>query len=110
MAGECIMKLKIPGLDIRRLGGSIQSDSVDDEETGKSVGRIVHASSLDGNRRRISLFDGKYEGSFKTHEECIAFARGVEAVLNHMVSLKAGNHPSKSPHSDGMTKTRPAAS
>lgn len=36
--------------------------------------------------RLISLFGGKYTGEFDTHEECVAFAKGVEAVLNHMVS------------------------
>jgi hypothetical protein len=36
--------------------------------------------------RAISLFDDKYWGRFETHEECHAFAKGVEAVLNHVTS------------------------
>jgi hypothetical protein len=35
-------------------------------------------------KRHISLFDGKYQGSFEDGEQCEAFAKGVEAVLNHM--------------------------
>jgi hypothetical protein len=34
--------------------------------------------------RHISLFGGKYQGDFEEPKECDAFAKGVEAVLNHM--------------------------
>jgi hypothetical protein len=37
--------------------------------------------------RGIELFGGKYKGTFETHDECQAFADGVAAVLNHIVSL-----------------------
>jgi hypothetical protein len=99
------MKLRVPWHDIRRLGGSIRSDSVIDEDAAKSVGYVLHSAHSDGIRRRISLFGGKYEGSFATHyegsfathEECVAFARGVEAVLNHMVLVKAERSSEQEP-------------
>jgi hypothetical protein len=31
------------------------------------------------------LFNEKYVGQFDTHAECVAFAKGVEVVLNHMI-------------------------
>jgi hypothetical protein len=34
------------------------------------------------------LFDSKYVGSFNTHTECVAFVKGVEAVLNYMLEAK----------------------
>ena len=40
-------------------------------------------SALSGTRH-ISLFGGKYQGDFEEPKECDAFAKGVEAVLNHM--------------------------
>jgi hypothetical protein len=33
--------------------------------------------------RHVNLF-GKYEGTYKTHEEAQAFADGVASVLRHM--------------------------
>jgi hypothetical protein len=36
--------------------------------------------------RHVLLFE-KYAGSFDTHKECEAFAKGVQEVLNHMVSM-----------------------
>jgi hypothetical protein len=38
--------------------------------------------------RTIRLFDSKYIGSFNTHTECVAFVKGVEAVLNYMLEAK----------------------
>lgn len=73
------MRIKVPKVDLRRDGGSV---SVDDEN-GNAVGQML-MSKNDG--RRIILFGGKYRGSFKSQEECEAFAAGVESVLNHMIS------------------------
>ena len=53
-----------------------------DEDTGKQVG-YVH-SQRSPAERHISLFGGKYEGDFESQKECVAFAKGVEAVLNHL--------------------------
>lgn len=38
--------------------------------------------------RYISLFGGNYVGRFGTLSECVAFAKGVESVLNHLGSLR----------------------
>jgi hypothetical protein len=35
-----------------------------------------------------STVDSKYIGSFNTHTECVAFVKGVEAVLNYMLEAK----------------------
>jgi hypothetical protein len=55
-----------------------------DEDTGKTVGFVKAERSP--ITRHISLFGGKYQGDFTDHEECVAFAKGVEAVLNHMLA------------------------
>jgi len=75
------MRLSFQGFDGRRRLSKL-GEKVCDQE-GKKVGH-VHQSSSGG--REISLF-GKYDGSFASDEECRAFMKGVEAVLNHMVSL-----------------------
>jgi hypothetical protein len=79
-----------------------------DANTGETVGVLEFNSQVrgipdsTGTTRRIRLFD-KYEGGFDSHEECVAFAKGVQAVLNHMISLpreavapsplSTGSHP-----------------
>jgi len=92
------MHLDVPKVDARRhaCGSRSQSRPVTDLETGKTVGYLSvsqgRSSIQNGGSgceptRHISLFDGKYQGSFDKHEECVAFARGVEAVLNHLHSV-----------------------
>lgn len=75
------MRLKIPSVDPDRK--PFGCSPVIDEDSGLSVGELWWGQ----NGQEVVLFHGKYAGSFKTHAECIAFAKGVEAVLNHMVSL-----------------------
>ena len=65
----------------------VKSDVVD-EDTDKVVGYLIEKTPP--IERTISLFGGKYVGVFKKQEECAAFARGVEAVLNHLTST---DHP-----------------
>jgi hypothetical protein len=77
------MRLKVKGEDIDLRDQLGHERRVIDEDTGKSVGVIV---SRQGWGRRIYLFGDKYKGVFKTHDECVAFAKGVEAVFSHMVS------------------------
>jgi hypothetical protein len=76
------MRLKIPFVDRRcqQSGGM----PIFDEDTGKRVGQF--GFSYPGGRD-IRLFD-KYYGSFNSHEECVAFADGVAAVLNHMTAFE----------------------
>lgn len=56
-----------------------------DKDTNKEVGFIE--ASRSPIVRHVSLFGGKYQGDFTTPEECSAFVKGVEAVLNHMIEL-----------------------
>ena len=67
-----------------------------DLDTKAVVGRldIVKKIFLEpATTRLISLFGGKYTGEFDTHEECVAFAKGVESVLNHIVSTDDKSSP-----------------
>ena len=81
------MKLKVYWVDLR--GGystpvEFETDVVN-EDTGEKVGFVK--ASRTPRARHISLFGGKYTADFKSPEECNAFARGVEAVLNHMTVI-----------------------
>lgn len=83
------MKLKVPVLDARTRRGR-HPDRVIDLDTGKTIGFISgrHGSALDSFPSWvIQLFDAKYSAGFKSWEECAAFAKGVETVLNHMISV-----------------------
>ncbi len=93
------MKLLVKYVDMR--GGYQEGQSweteVVDEETDKIVG-WVNAERSPASRT-ISLFGGKYEATFSSGhsiDECTAFAKGVEAVLNHMVAVsgEAADRPS----------------
>jgi hypothetical protein len=77
------MKIEIPVIDLRHQtsGGR----PITDADTGKEVGMLYYGHQ---NGRTVSLFDGKYQMTFEEHTQCWAFAKGVEAVLNHMVSIK----------------------
>jgi hypothetical protein len=82
------MKLKVPNFDGRTRMAD-HPHKVMDSDTDKAIGLVQghQGPSLGPSLRwSISLFDGKYEGVFERHDECVAFAKGVEAVLNHMVS------------------------
>ena len=63
-----------------------------DEVTGKCVGTVSIERAHRGHKRYptriIRLFDAKYVGSFNTHTACVAFVKGVEAVLNYMLEAK----------------------
>ena len=79
------MKLLVPFVDLR---GGYSTDvggyfDVIDQETGKKVG-FLHASRSP-RARYLSLFGGKYCADFDGHPECVAFAKGVELVLNHLI-------------------------
>lgn len=77
------MRFVIPKIDLRRqMSGS---DTITEETTGKTVGQFLYNH---GDRSRQVLLYGKYSGDFETHEECVAFAKGVAAVLSHMTKVE----------------------
>jgi hypothetical protein len=80
------MKLLVHDVNMRGgyTGRVAWRPEVIDEDTGKVVG-FVHCERSPAERH-ISLFGGKYQGQFRSHEGCVAFAKGVEAVLNHIVA------------------------
>jgi hypothetical protein len=74
------LKFNKDALDFRRR----DSDSeVVDQDSGNEVGFV---SASHGFGIRMFLFDGKYTGTVHSYEEATGFLKGVEAVLNHMVS------------------------
>jgi hypothetical protein len=85
------MRFYLPHFDGRSAANTYPIVEVD---TDKVVGLISTGQGwiIPGAKRwpsrTISFFDGKYMGEFETHKECEAFAKGVEAVLNHMISTK----------------------
>ncbi len=89
------MRLRITEHD--QCDQTMYSVPVIDEETNKAAGQVIF-SQYQG--RSIYLFDEKYKGKFGTHAECVAFAKGVEAVLNHMISgmeLRPTDSPAADP-------------
>jgi len=81
------MRLQAQWVDMRGNYGSSVTWTTDviDQETGRKVGFIENERSP--AKRRVSLFGGKYQGDFVSPLECAAFAKGVEAVLNHIVGV-----------------------
>lgn len=77
------MKFIIPRVDLRdqRTGGR----PIVEETTDQTVGQFFYSHGF--RNREVSLY-GKYSGSFESHEECVAFARGVAAVLSHMTRVE----------------------
>jgi hypothetical protein len=81
------MRLSVPKIDGRSVNSPPQG--VIDLDTGNIVGYVrTSGGATVGARgepcRHISLFDGKFTGNFGRHHECVAFAKGVEAVLSHL--------------------------
>ena len=52
-----------------------------DEDRDDTVGEVKYEK---GVGRHITLY-GRYRGTVQTHDECVAFVKGVEAVLEHMI-------------------------
>jgi hypothetical protein len=83
------MRFNVPEADARKNDG--RTFVVTDLDSGNPAGNITTGKGVSccmGTvrfyTRRISLL-GKYHGGFDSHAECVAFAKGVEAVLNHMM-------------------------
>jgi hypothetical protein len=81
------MRIKVPKVDGRRAMAGI-THQVLDSDTGNPIGYLESRQGLSDPSRYISLFGGNYVGSFDTHSECVAFAKGVESVVNHLASLR----------------------
>jgi hypothetical protein len=86
------MDIHVPHIDGRtRIAGT--RHPIIDRDSGKRVGILECRQGMTALNRRypsrtVSLFDNKYQGSFETHAECVAFAKGVEAVINQTVEPK----------------------
>ncbi|OCK55553.1 hypothetical protein [Bradyrhizobium sp. LMTR 3] len=76
------MRFIVPKVDLRRQTSG--GDTIEDE-TGNVVGQFFFSH---GDRDRSVLLFGKYGASYRTHEECQAFADGVAAVLTHMTKVE----------------------
>lgn len=85
------MRLLVQWVDMRGRYPSpmVWRTDVIDQDTGNRVGFVDAERSPAA--RHISLFGGKYQRDFRTPEQCDAFAKGVEAVLNHIVTTHEGN-------------------
>jgi hypothetical protein len=64
-----------------------------DEVTGKCVGTVnIERAHRLGQQRYptsvIRVFDSKSISNFNTHLECVAFVKGVEALLSYMLEAK----------------------
>ena len=73
--------------------GTATEYAICDEVTGKCVGTVsIERASRTGRARyptrTIRLFSSNNVSSFNTHMECVAFVKGVEAVLNYMLEVK----------------------
>jgi hypothetical protein len=87
------MRLKLERGDAHSARTTSNQYGIFDEVTGKCVGtvsveRVPRLGLKSYPTRSIRLFDSKYIGSFNTHTECVAFVKGVEAVLNCMLEAK----------------------
>jgi hypothetical protein len=84
------MRLILDRLSTR---GTADEYGICDEVTGKCVGTVgIGRAPRTGHHRyptrTIRLFDSKHISAFNTHMECVAFVRGVEAMLNYMLEAK----------------------
>jgi len=79
------MDIQVPRVD-GRARKSLVHDVID-RDSGQRVGTLEcgYGTRLPNMRqpgRTISLFGGRHRGCFETHAECVAFAKGVESVIN----------------------------
>jgi len=80
------VRIEVPKIDGHSAIAAISHEIIG-LDTGNPIG---YPESRQGPRtpsRYISLFGGNYVGRFASHSECVAFAGGVESVLNHMEPL-----------------------
>ncbi len=73
------MILVVPKDDMRWADGSTLE--IIDEDRDDAVGEVRFEK---GVGRHVTLY-GRYKGTVQTHEECVAFVKGVETVLEYMI-------------------------
>ena len=73
------MLLVVPKDHLSTMDG-LTVDIIDDE-TDDAVGEVRFEK---GVGRHVTLY-GRYKGTVQTHEECVAFVKGVETVLEYMI-------------------------
>ena len=83
------MRIKVPKI-ARRSAMATMTHQVLDLDTGSPIGYLEIRRRPSARSLYISLFGGNYVGGFSSFGECIAFAHGVESVLNHMGSIREG--------------------
>ena len=81
------MRIKVPKVGRRSATATI-THQVLDLDTGIPIGYLEIRRRPSAPSLYISLFGGNYVGGFGSFGECIAFALGVESVLNHMGSIR----------------------
>jgi hypothetical protein len=81
------MRIKVPKVGRRSAMATI-THQVLDLDTGNPIGYLEIRRRPSAPSLYISLFGGNYVGGFGSFGECIAFAQGVESVLNHMGSMR----------------------
>ena len=79
------MDIQVPKVDGRARKGFVHD--IIDGDTGERIGTLecgcgMRLPNMRQPGRTISLFGGRHCGCFETHAECVAFARGVESVIN----------------------------
>ncbi len=84
------MRLKIKPFDGRSRG----SHDIIDEDTNLYVGSVhcdgvgfVGGGVTGNGEMHVSLFGGKYSITVHRYDECLAFIKGVEAVLHRVAML-----------------------
>lgn len=76
------MRIKVPNVG----SCGAMAITVLDLDTLSPIGYFESRRRPSAPTQYISLFGGSYVGRFGTHSECVAFAKGVESVLNHLGS------------------------
>lgn len=71
----------VPKDDARAMN-TLTLDIVDEDNANDAVGEL---SFERGVGRHVSMYGGKYKATFQTHAECVAFVRGIQAVLQHLI-------------------------
>jgi len=56
-------------------------DVIDEDDLDDAIGEVKYEKGIG---RHVTLY-GRYKGTLQTHEECVAFIKGVETVLEYII-------------------------